>query len=354
MALNDDRERDVVIIGGGQAGLSLAYYLRRADVDFVILDTEPKPGGAWRHGWDSLRLFSPAGWSSLPGWPMSATGFPQRAEVIDYLAAYEARYGFDVRRPVRVDAVTRDGDRLRVAAGSEAWRARIVVSATGTWSAPFTPDYPGLDAYRGQQVHSAAYRRPEPFAGQRVLVVGGGNSGAQIMAEIAPIATADWVTVTEPVFLPDDVDGRVLFERATARLKAERQGRAAPEVAGGFGDIVAVQPVRKARDLGLLATRRPFARFTADGVRWDNGTLEPIDAVIWCTGFRPSLDHLRPLGLVEADGRIKVREGRACQEPQLWLHGYGDWTGPASATLIGSGRTAREHAGAIIAAVHIF
>ena len=174
------------------------------------------------------------------------------------------------------------------------------------------------------------------------------------MAEIAPIATADWVTVTEPVFLPDDVDGRVLFERATARLKAERQGRAATEVAGGFGDIVAVEPVRKARDLGLLATRRPFARFTADGVRWDNGTQEPIDAVIWCTGFRPSLDHLRPLGLVEADGRIKVREGRACQEPQLWLHGYGDWTGPASATIIGSGRTAREHAGAIIAAVHIF
>ncbi|WP_309629477.1 ArsO family NAD(P)H-dependent flavin-containing monooxygenase [Brevundimonas sp.] len=353
MRVNDDRNRDVVIIGGGQAGLSLAYYLRRAEVDFVILDAEPQPGGAWRHGWDSLRLFSPAGWSSLPGWPMSATGFPQRTEVVDYLAAYEARYGFDVRRPIRVLAVTRDGDRLRVAAGGVAWCGRVVVSATGTWSAPFTPAYPGLETYQGLQLHSAAYRRPDAFAGQRVLVVGGGNSGAQIMAEIAPIATADWITVTEPVFLPDDVDGRVLFERATARLKAEREGRPVPEFEGGFGDIVAVPPVRKARDLGLLATRRPFTGFTIDGVRWADGTEEPIDAVIWCTGFRPSLDHLRPLDLVEANGRIDVRQGRACREPRLWLHGYGDWTGAASATLIGSGRTAREYAGSIIAAVKI-
>lgn len=345
-------DRHVVIIGGGQAGLSLAYYLKRAGVDFVVLDAEPAPGAAWRHGWDSLRLFSPAEWSSLPGWLMPATGFPGRAEVVDYLAAYEARYGFDVRRPVRVDAVTREGDHLCVAAGQEVWRARVVVSATGTWTAPFTPAYPGIDSYQGLQLHSANYRRPQPFAGQRVLVVGGGNSGAQIMAEVAPIATADWITVTQPVFLPDEVDGRVLFERATARFKAQREGRPEPELSGGFGDIVVVEPVRNARARGLLKTRRPFTGFTAQGVRWEDGTEEPIDAVIWCTGFRAALEHVRPLGILEVDGRIAVEDGRARLEPRLWLHGYGDWTGPASATLIGAGRTARERADAIVAAAH--
>lgn len=351
MTPSDANDRDVVIIGGGQAGLSLAYYLKRANVDFVVLDAEPTPGGAWRHGWDSLRLFSPAGWSSLPGWLMPATGFPGRTEVIEYLAAYEARYGFDMRRPVRVEAVAHDSDRLAVTAGDEIWRARVVISATGTWSAPFTPAYPGLETYRGRQLHSADYRRPEPFSGQRVLVVGGGNSGAQIIAEVAQIARADWVTVSEPVFLPDEVDGRVLFERATARFKAEREGRAAPQLTGGFGDIVTVEPVREARAKGLLKTRRPFVGFTTDGVRWDDGTEEQIDAVIWCTGFRAALEHLRPLGVLEADGRVDVDAGRARREPRLWLHGYGDWTGPASATLIGAGRTARERADAIIAAV---
>lgn len=343
--------RDVVIIGGGQAGLSMAYYLKRAGVDLVILDAEPEAGGAWRHGWETLRLFSPAGWSSLPGWLMPATGFPARSEVVDYLAAYEARYGFDIRRPVRVSEVTRDGDRLHVATDKGDWSARIVVSATGTWSAPYTPAYPGVEAFEGAQIHSADYRRPEPFAGQRVLIIGGGNSGAQIMAEVAPVARADWLTVSEPVFLPDEVDGRVLFERATARFRAERDGQAPPDVpAGGLGDIVAVPPVREARARGLLKTRRPFTRFTADGVRWADGSEEEIDTVIWCTGFRAALDHLRPLGVVEADGRVEVEAGRARREPRLWLHGYGDWTGPASATLIGAGRTARERADAIIAA----
>lgn len=350
MTLADAHDRQVVIIGGGQAGLSLAYYLKRAGLDFVILDAEPEPGGAWRYGWDSLRLFSPASWSSLPGWQMSATGFPGRSEVVDYLAAYEARYGFGVRRPVRVDAVIRDGDHLKVAAGDETWRARIVVSATGTWSAPFVPAYPGLDRYQGVRLHSARYLRPGPFAGKRVLIVGGGNSGAQIMAEVAPLARADWVTVTEPVFLPDDVDGRALFERATARFKAQREGRPEPELSGGFGDIVVVEPVREARASGLLMTRRPFTEFTADGVRWPDGSEEAIDAVIWCTGFRAALEHLRPLGVVEADGRVDVAAGQASQEPQLWLHGYGSWTGPASATLIGAGRIARERADAVIVA----
>jgi hypothetical protein len=156
-------------------------------------------------------------------------------------------------------------------------------------------------------------------------------------------ARTSWVTEREPVFLPDDVDGRVLFERATARWLAEREGRPAPPVQGGLGDIVAVPPVREARSRGVFVSLRPFAGLTTDGAAWADGTSVKADAIIWCTGFRPALSHLAPLGLVGADGRVAVdRQGRVIAEPRLWLLGYGDWTGMASATLAGVTRAARE------------
>ena len=246
---------DVVVVGGGQAGLAAGYFLRRSGLSFAILDGGEAAGGAWRHGWDSLTLFSPAQWSSLPGWPMPAVaggGYPARDAVIAYLAAYETRYGLPVRRPVTVQAIRNGGNRLQLeVAGGASWAARAVVSATGTWARPHIPDVPGRDRFAGRQLHSATYRRPQDFAGQTVLVVGGGNSGAQIMAEVSRLAArAIWVTEREPVFLPDEVDGRILFERATARWLADREGRPPPAPQGGLGDVVAVAPVREARSRG--------------------------------------------------------------------------------------------------------
>lgn len=333
------KDHDVIVIGGGQAGLAVAYYLRRAGLSFVVLDAGEGPGGAWVHTWDSLHLFSPAAFSSLPGWPMpagEANAFPTRNEVIAYLGRYEQRYGFAIERPYVVEAVepVAHGLQVRLASGRRL-TARAVVSATGTWSSPFVPAYPGQDQFRGTQIHSGFYRSPEPFRDQRVLVIGGGNSGAQIFAELAAVATARWVTLQEPIFLPDDVDGRVLFERASARVRGE-------DGPAGFGDIVMVPPVKAARDRGILHTVRPFERFTSGGVIWPDGTEGSVDAVIWCTGFRAATAHLQPLGCVGPDGRVEVVDQRAVAEPRLWLAGYGNWTGAASATLIGAGRTARE------------
>ena len=156
----------VAVIGGGQAGLAVAYYLRRAGIDFRIFDAGDGPGGAWVHGWDSLRLFSPAAYSSLPGWPMppaARDGYPTRDEVIDYLTRYEARYGFPVERPKAVDAVEPDGAHLRLRfADGETRTAQAVVSATGTWGAPVVPGYPGSEGFGGAQLHSAHYRSPSP------------------------------------------------------------------------------------------------------------------------------------------------------------------------------------------------
>jgi len=334
-------EQDIIIIGGGQMGLSLGYYLRRTGADFLVLDAEPGPGGAWRHGWDSLRLFSPAGYSSLPGWlmpPPAHEGYPTRDDVLDYLGRYEARYDFPIQRPVRVRTVKSAGERLEVITDKEKFVARAVVSATGTWSHPYIPDIEGREVFKGVQIHSAQYVRPEDYGAQTVLVVGGGNSGAQIVAELASVARTLWVTTHDPVFLPDDVDGRVLFERAVARMKA---GLSDTPV-GGIGDIVMVPPVKEARARGGLVSVRPFERTTFGGVVWPDGSEMAVDAIIWCTGFRPALDHLAALGVVEEDGRVLVDGQRSTKEPRLWLAGYGDWCGPGSATLMGAARTARE------------
>jgi len=336
------RRLDVVVIGGGQAGLATGFYLRRSGLRYVILDAEDGPGGAWRHGWESLRLFSPAQWSSLPGWqmPRGADEYPTRDEVLAYLAAYERRYALPVERPVRVGAVRRSGDGIDLETSAGGWTARAVVSATGTWAHPVVPDLPGRDRYEGLALHSAHYASPAAFAGTRVVVVGGGNSGAQIAAELSWVASVTWATLAPPTFLPDHVDGRYLFEQATARYAALREGRA-PEPPRSLGDIVVVPPVRDARERGALRAVPMFTRFTRTGVVWPDGRETREDAVIWCTGFRPTLAHLAPLGVLDEHGRVAVRGTRAVAEPRLWLVGYGEWTGFASATLIGVGRSAR-------------
>jgi putative flavoprotein involved in K+ transport len=355
------RAVDVTVVGAGQSGLATAFYLRRAGLepqrDFVLVDAADRPGGSWPRMWDSLRLFSPATYSSLPGWMMppwddAKRGFPPRQHVVDYLTAYEQRYGLEPLRPHHVTAVrgAPEGP-LTVEAADLTLTTRAVVSATGTWDQPFWPTYPGARGFRGRQLHAAHYRRPEDLAGLHVVVVGGGNSAAQILAEVSAYAETTWVTLRPPRFLPDDVDGRVLFDVATERIRAQQEGREHTGV-GGLGDIVMVPAVWEARERGILEPRPMFDRLTSTGVAWDDGTEQPADVVLWCTGFRPALRHLAPLRLRDAEGRFPVGGPAGTQslrDPRVHLVGYGDWVGPASATLIGVGRSARATAEQVVA-----
>jgi putative flavoprotein involved in K+ transport len=353
---------DVAVVGAGQAGLAAAYYLRRAGLapqtGYVVLDANPTPGGAWQHLWPSLRLFSPAEYSSLPGWLMptpASAGFPPAEHVVDYLTRYEQRYQLPVHHGTRVSQVCRaDADpqgRLLLHTTNGAWAASAVVSATGTHGRPFVPHYPGMQRFRGRLLHSAAYRGPQGFEGQRVVVVGGGNTGAQLLAELSEVAATTWVTLRPPRFLPDDVDGRALFAVASARRRALDAGHTDPGGVASLGDVVMVPPVRAARERGALVAHPMFERLTEGGLAWADGTEHEADVVLWCTGFRPDLGHLAPLGLRGPDGRVEVAGTRVLAEPRLHLIGYGDWTGPGSATLIGVGRTAREAASEITASL---
>ncbi|WP_151708738.1 ArsO family NAD(P)H-dependent flavin-containing monooxygenase [Acinetobacter brisouii] len=335
---------DICIIGGGQAALACAYFLRRTNLSYVILDREQHAGGAWQHAWDSLQLFSPASWSSISGWLMPPTqhAYPTKAEVLNYLSNYEIRYQLPILRPIDVKTVTPLDNDLLVQSAEQNWQAKAVISATGTWSHPYIPYYSGFENFKGMSLHSAHYQNPEALQGQRVLIVGGGNSAAQLVAEISQVATTIWVTQTPPQFLADDVDGRVLFLRATERLKAQQEGRSIEQPLGGFGDIVMVDSVKDARTRGVLVSHPAFSHFTEHHVVWENGEMQEIDRVIWCTGFRPALSHLKALNIIEENQRVLTQESRSIKQPNLWLVGYGDWTGTASATLIGVNRTARH------------
>ena len=332
---------DCLVIGGGQSGLACGYYLHKRGLDFRILDAEPAPGGAWQHTWDSLRLFSPATASNLPGMPMPAyPGYPPASHVVDYLRAYEKRYDLPVNRPVtvtRVDHRSASHEDSHGLGGKDYFvvalrggdaptvTARTVVAATGTWSSPFIPFYPGH--FRGKQWHSAWYTGASPFASARVAVVGGANSGAQIAADLlGTAARVDWFTHRPPRWMPDDIDGRDLFHRSRARLLAQKGGRPDPGSESSLGDIVMVPPVKAARDAGRLAAQPIFGRL--DELNHDH--------LIWCTGFRPALGPIRHL----------VAEGKA-QVPGLFLVGYGSWTGPGSATITGVSPFAKQTAAAI-------
>ncbi|WP_028647109.1 ArsO family NAD(P)H-dependent flavin-containing monooxygenase [Nocardiopsis sp. CNT312] len=350
----EERAVDVVVIGGGQAGLAAGYYLRRAKADHVILDSGAAPGGAWTEYWHSLRLFSPAGHSMLPGWwmpPEEGHEYPSAAHVAWYLEEYERRYDLPVHRPVRAVSVERTGGALRVVTDRGPWKARYVISATGTWGKPYIPRIPGRANFQGRQLHTVDYREPDEFAGHRVVVVGGGNSAAQILSELSRVAQTTWATARPPRFLPDDVDGRALFDIATRRQRAERNGDRTARGIGSLGDIVMVPPVKEARDRGALKPEPMFDGLTRSGPVWADGTESECDAIVWCTGFRPVLDHLAPLGVVNGEGRIVLEGNRSVGQPRLFLLGYGDWTGAASATLIGAGRTGKGAVAEIIEAL---
>ncbi len=355
----ETRDVDVLIIGGGQAGLAAGFYLNRLRRDeaagrsgpapsFAILDANDCPGGAWQHYWDSLELFSPATYSSLPGYqmpPWHGQGNPSADHVVDYLRTYETRYGLPVHRPVTATAVQQTTNGYTTKTDHGQWTSRIVISATGNWNAPYFPQLPGREQFMGRQLPTADYRDRHRFAGLRVIVVGGANSGAQIAADLTAVAAVTWVTRKPPHYLPDDIDGRALFQIATRHARAVANGEPSPGGVASLGDIVAVPAVKAARDAGHLQARPMFSRFIPGGVQWDDGRELEADVIIWCTGFRPDLQHLRPLGLATRNGIPETSSAltsRSTDCPGLFFLGYGDWCGPASATLIGVGAMARD------------
>jgi cation diffusion facilitator CzcD-associated flavoprotein CzcO len=336
---------DVLVVGAGQAGLAGAYGLLRQGLEpgagFVVLDGEPSPGGAWQHRWRSLRVGTTHAVHDLPGLPFrpASPDLPAAEAVPDYFADYERHLDLQVRRPVRVSAVESDADgRLLVRTSAGDWAPRGLLNATGTWTRPFVPSYPGQSRFAGRQLHTVDYRGAAELAGRHVIVVGGGASAVQLLGEISAVTTTTWVTRRPPVwregpFTPEDGRAAVaLVERAV------REGRPPSSVVGVTG-LVVTPWVRDALDRGVLERLPMFDRLTEDSVVWDDGRRVRADVVLWATGFRAALDHLAPLRLREPGGGITMVGTRTARDPRVHLVGYGP-----SASTIGAGRAGRAAA----------
>ncbi|MBZ9627219.1 ArsO family NAD(P)H-dependent flavin-containing monooxygenase [Psychroflexus sp. CAK57W] len=339
-----DKTFDLILIGGGQSALACAFFLRRKEIDYIILDDQETCGGSWKQTWESLTLFSPPEHSSLPGWqmPESEGEFPTKEETIDYLCQYEDRYDFPIQRPVKVKSIDKKEGMFTLETTEGQFNSKTVISATGTYKNPFIPEIPGRDKFEGKQLHSSDYRSPEEFKDKKIVIVGEGNSGAQILAEISKVAKTFWSTKEEPQFLPDDVDGRVLFDMASAKYYAEKKGEKYDSTKFNLGNIVMVPSVKEARERDVLHSQGQIQSITKEGVVWEDGSCQKVDVIIWCTGFGYSTGFLENLVSIDHKGKIPTDKTKAKETDGLWLVGYGGWTGFASATLIGVGRYAKQ------------
>ena len=342
-----DAIHDAVVIGAGQAGLSASYHLKRRGIAHVVLDADAAPGGAWQHRWDSLSMQDVHGIASLPDAPPpSPADGSGRANVVvpAYFGDYERGHELPVVRPVRVDSVSDEGGLLAVRAGDRTWTTRTLVNATGTWSQPHVPYYPGIASFAGEQLHTAGYPGPDHFRGKRVVVVGGGASAVQLVGEIAPVAADTlWVTRRAPVWRTDDFTPEV--GRAAVALVEERVRRGLPpaSVVSVTGLALREQEQAAAR-LGAYERRPMFTHIEPDGVRLADGARWPADVILWATGFRPAVAHLAPLHLRSPHGGIQLDGTTAVADPRVQMVGYGP-----SASTIGANRAGRVAARGVAA-----
>ncbi len=333
------RTLDVLVIGAGQAGLAVGRELERAGRDFLILDGAQRVGDSWRNRWDSLRLFTPAVYSGLRGipFPTAPDHYPGKDEVADYLANYARAFSM----PVALDEPVRDlrqcggGKGTFVATTDHArYRARQVVVATGPFQAPRVPALAATLPAGTRQLHSSAYRSPAQLPHGNVLVVGGGNSGVQIAAELAAAGsrTVTLAVGTAMTRLPSRVLGRSVFEWL------DRSGAMSVSSTSALGrrmrtrdTLIGESPRRIARSHGVRLTTR-IVGVEGSRMRAANGDRMPLDAIVWATGFKPAYDWLR-VPVLGTDGRPVHRRG-VTAVPGLYFIGL-PWQHTRGSALLG-------------------
>ena len=349
MARTDSEHFETVVIGGGQAGLAVGYHLATRQRSVVILDAGERIGDPWRRRWDSLRVFTPARYDGLPGWSFPASGwsYPTKDEVADYLESYAARFRLPVRTGIRVDGLHRETDGYLVTSGPGRYHADNVVVATGGYQAPRIPEFASELDQNIAQFHSSQYRNPSQFREGGVLVVGPGNSGAEIALE----ASADhqvWLSGRDTGQEPFRVGGpadRVLtppfwFLLSHVLTVGTPLGRKVRHQLSQQG--LPLARVRR-KDLSRAAVER-VRRVTGvrDGLPMtaDSGVLD-VATVIWCTGFVPDF-HWIDLPVFDHDGTPKHTRGVVRSEPGLYFIGL-FFLSAASSSLIGGARRDARH-----------
>jgi putative flavoprotein involved in K+ transport len=340
-----------IVVGGGQAGLSTGYYLAQHGLPFVILDANQRVGDAWRKRWDSLRLFSPARYDGLAGmpFPAPADSFPTKDQMADYLESYAERFDLRVRNGVKVDGLSRQGGRYIVTAGDRRFEAEHVVVAMARYQVPKTPPFARELHPDIVQIHSLDYRNPKQLREGSVLIVGAGNSGADIALEVAR-GHHTWLSGRSTGNAPYRIDGlaarlflqRFLFRFVFHRVLSNKTpiGRKArPKILRQGGPLIRVRPADLAaagvERVSKVAGVREGLPVLADGRVLDAAN------VIWSTGFDPGFSWIH-LPVFDADGMPKHESGVVTGEPGLYFVGLPFIYSFSSAMIHGVGRDAER------------
>ena len=343
-------ESSVVVVGAGAAGLSAAAALKKKGIDVVVLEQDPQIGGTWARRYDRLHLHTVRGFSGLAHYriPRRYPSYLSRDQFVAYLRDYAEHFTLQVVTGCEVRRIDNEGSHWTTsAAGGAAWRSRAVVIATGQYRVPVTPAWPGVDLFRGEVSHSASYRRPSLYAGKRVLVVGAGNSGAEIATDIAEngaafvalsIRTPPAIVPRDPFGMPVQRTGIMLsflptfvadrFARLTARVVLGDLTRyRIPRAAWGpfsarrspLIDVGFVGAVKR----GVVHIRPALARLTESEAVFADGSSEPFDAVIAATGFTTGLENLLGRnGVLDGAGEPVAGDGSPSSRPGLYFIGF--------------------------------
>jgi putative flavoprotein involved in K+ transport len=327
---------DVLVIGGGQAGLAMGYHLAQRGLRFQIVESGRELGSAWRSRWDSLRLFTPGRYDNLPGlpFPADADSYPGKDDVADYLAAYAAELDLPVRLDTTVTSLARAGDgSYLVKAGPDALEAAQVVVATGAFQQPFTPPVAAELVPDVHQLHSADYRRPEQLPPGRVLVVGAANSGCQIALELSATRTVDLAVGTRIPTVPQRPLGRDIWWWASGlRLDRVTADSRLGQRLAGRDQIVGTGPKQLARRHGI--TIRPRVQAVAGrSITFADGTHVEYDGVVWATGFSTDDSWVDVPDVTDERGRLQQVRG-VTPSPGLYTLGR-TWQHTRGSALLG-------------------
>lgn len=332
---------DVIVIGGGQSGLATGYHLQKKGLSFVILEANDQAVGSWPNYYDSLKLFSPAKYSSLPGlaFPGEGNRYPRRDEVINYLQTYAHHFQLPIHYQQHVVKVLHNNGSFQVTTGrGGVYLARHLICATGSFSRPYFPEINNQDMFQGNVLHASEYKSPARFQGERIIVVGRANSAVQIAIELAEIAQVT-LAVRQPVSLmPQKLLGldAHFWLRVTGIDSVWQKGK---KLASNT-NVMDTGGYKARLAAGNPPQRQMFTQFTRDGVIWADGEHQSVDSVIFATGYRPNLSFLEVCGAVDSEGKPMHSNGIGQQIPGLYFVGLPGQRSFASATLRGVGRDA--------------
>jgi len=333
---------DSIIIGAGQSGLAAAYHLQKEKLNFILLEKNPKNLGSWSKYYDSLTLFSPAAYSSLPGldFPGEADRYPLRDEVAEYLKSYAAHFNFSIHYDSDVIKVEKNEDIYFITTSNdELFHTRSIICASGSFANPNLPDIAGMNDFNGQLLHSKEYKNDVAFRNKRVIVVGGGNSAVQIAVELANTADVTIATIRPLKFIPQLYLGKDLhFWLTRTGLDNDRSAEGISLLMDNFDGVIDNGFYQNAIAQNKPNHKKMFKKFTQTGVVWEDNTQEDVDVVIFATGYKPNFDYLNNLKVLDKSGKPMQEKGlNQSQHEKIYFVGLPWQTSFSSATIRGSG-----------------